>query len=68
MKNSSVVRQILTWVLIAVALAVIGYRFILPFTPPWVDIAFIVLSVIILVVVLADHRKKSSDKEGQENQ
>lgn len=62
MNDSSLIRRVLTRALIAVALAVIGYRFLLPFTPPWIDVVFIALSVIILIAIWADRRKKSKDK------
>lgn len=66
MKNASLVRRVVTWLLVVVALSVIGYRFALPFTPPWIDVVFIVLSVIILVVIWAARRKKPNDEEGQQ--
>lgn len=62
MKSSSLIRRIVTWAFVVIALAVIGYRFVLPFTPPWIDVGFIGLSVVILVAVWADRKRKQRGK------
>jgi membrane protein implicated in regulation of membrane protease activity len=61
-------RQLGIALLILLAVALIAYRALMPFTPAWIDIAFIGVCVVFLILMRLAVRNNTNDTPSGANQ